>query len=156
MWLDQILRPGAVIDPLDGAGLSINRVEESTHERPDAGAAIDRLVPQDRATTGGPGRNQTTVSDGVLCAGRSAETPLERSVRRPHAVQKSGVAAKVDPLITCHRWQAYWRFREDGPESLASVDVQGDDLVAVIEAQEHAVSQNNGFQEAVVGHQVAI
>ena len=116
MWLDQILRAGAIIDPLDRAGLGINRVKESAHERPDTGAEIDRLVSQDRATTGGPGRNQTTVSDGVLCAGGSAETPLERSVRRRHTVQKAVVAAKVDPLIACHRWQPYWRFREDGPE----------------------------------------
>ena len=127
-----VLGSGGVIHPPHRAIAGVERVQESPHEGPNAGPKIDGVVAQHRSTARRPGGDQSPVSNGVLRVGRAAETPLERSIGCPQAVQKPVVATEIDAIVSRDGWQTNRRFGEKRPALHTGAGIERDQLVAVV------------------------
>ena len=146
MRLEYVLGAGTIIHPEHGSRVRIELIDKDAHKGPDAGGKINTTIPHDRPTAGWPGRDHPAIANDFLRPMRSAEFPLQLPRFRVEAVQLPIVTATQHTTFPGHRRHSHWRVCVKRPHGCARLQVVRHHLVAIIEAHEHARTQDNRFE----------
>ena len=153
--LDEI-RTRAVIHPHHLARGCIERVKISAHEWPDARREIHLSIADHRPAACRPGGDEAAVAQSLSRRGCAAERPQQLSIRSTHTIQIPVIAGEVHPALPAHGGQPHRATGKKAPHLRARVQIQRHHLVAVIEADEHLVTENHRLENPVIRHEVMI